>query len=47
VGTAVNSADATAAPEPGSLALLLPVVGAIGMVSRKRRRHASVSDSKK
>jgi hypothetical protein len=31
------SVNATAAPEPGSLALLLPVMGAVGMVNRKRK----------
>lgn len=29
----------TAAPEPGSLALLLPVMGTVGMVIRKRRKN--------
>ena len=30
--------NATAAPEPGSLALLLPVLGGVGMVLRRRRK---------
>jgi hypothetical protein len=33
-----NQITATAAPEPGSLALLLPVMGVAGMVIRKRRK---------
>ncbi len=30
--------NTTAAPEPGSLALLLPVMGAVGIVLRRRRK---------
>ena len=37
VGTTVASVN-TAAPEPGSLALLLPVLGMVGMGIRKRRK---------
>lgn len=38
IGSASVTPPSTAAPEPGSLALLLPVVGVAGMVIRKRRR---------
>ena len=37
--TFTQAAGATAAPEPGSLALLLPVVGMAGMVLRRRKRR--------
>ncbi|MES2459659.1 MAG: ice-binding family protein [Armatimonadota bacterium] len=35
------AATATVAPEPGSLALVLPVLGAVGMVLRRRRTYAA------
>ncbi len=38
-GTINYTLKATAAPEPGSLALLLPVMGTVGMVVRKRRKQ--------
>jgi hypothetical protein len=38
VGAAM-SATPSAAPEPGSLALLLPIIGTVGMMIRKRRKN--------
>ncbi|MES2462454.1 MAG: DUF642 domain-containing protein [Armatimonadota bacterium] len=38
VALAVTGTGGAAAPEPGSLALLLPVLGAVGMVVRRRKR---------
>ena len=38
-GSVTLSSSSTAAPEPGSLALLLPVFGVAGMVIRKRRKN--------
>ena len=34
----IDTVRVTAAPEPGSLALLLPVMGTVGMVLRRRRK---------
>jgi hypothetical protein len=34
----VNGAVTAIAPEPGSLALLLPIMGTVGMVIRRRRK---------
>jgi hypothetical protein len=38
-GIPTSTISAVAAPEPGSLALLLPVMGTAGMVIRKRKRR--------